>query len=522
MQRGDSILAPWAQRGADILAAAWEGRGVTGVPEIRIRIANRGQVRGDGEFVLYWMIASRRLGWSFALDRAASWARRLGRPLVILEPLRCGYRWAGDRHHRFVIDGMAGHAARLAGSEVLYHPYVEPAAGAGQGLLEALGKQACVVVTDDYPAFFLPRMVAAAAARLPVLLEAVDSNGLLPLRAADRDFTAAYHFRRFLQKTLPEHLGQAPEEAPLAAPLPPRLAALPGKVIRRWPAADLGRLRDGGGLAALPIDHGVPAASAEGGEAAGERTLERFLDKRLPLYGEGRNDPAEDVTSGLSPYLHFGHISIHQVFAALASQERWTPERLASTSRGTREGWWGMSLAAEKFLDEAVTWREVGFNMAAHREDYDRWDSLPAWARETLARHEKDPRPNLYSRQDFEDGATHDELWNAAQAQLREEGRIHNYLRMLWGKKVLHWSATPLEALETLIDLNNRWALDGRDPNSYTGIFWCFGRYDRPWAPERPVFGTVRYMSTESTRRKFRVDAYLKRYSGKTAQMSLL
>jgi deoxyribodipyrimidine photo-lyase len=481
-------------------------------------------VRADGRYVLYWMTAFRRLGWSFALERAAGWARRLGRPLVILEPLRCGYRWASDRHHRFVLDGMAGHAALLAGSNVLYHPYVEPAAGAGKGLIAALAKEACVVVADDAPIFFLPRLLAAVAPRLAVLLEAVDSNGLLPLRAADRDFTAAYHFRRFLQQVLPEHLACFPAEDPLAAPLPPRLPGLPPEIARRWPAADLKWLR-GGSLSALPIDHDVPPVPGmTGGDEAAGRVLDRFLDERLPRYGEGRNDPGDDVTSGLSPYLHFGHVSIHQVFAALAKRERWSPERLARTASGAREGWWGMEPAAEKLLDEAVTWREVGYNMASRRTDSERYESLPDWARGTLAKHEKDPRPALCSRAEFAAGTTHDELWNAAQGQLREEGRIHNYLRMLWGKKVIEWSASPREALATLVELNNRWALDGRDPNSYSGIFWCFGRYDRPWAPERPVFGSVRYMSSASTRRKLRVDAYVKRYARQpetAAQMSL-
>jgi deoxyribodipyrimidine photo-lyase len=502
---------------------------VTTIPDLRIRACNSRPVREDGDFVLYWMTACRRLGWSFALERAAGQARRWRKPLVILEPLRCGYRWASDRIHRFVLDGMADHASRLAASEVLYHPYAEPEPGAGKGLLAALGARACLVVTDDFPAFFLPRMVAAAGSRLPVRLEAVDSNGLLPLRAADKDFVTAAHFRRFLQRVLPEHLEQAPAEDPLAEPLPPRLKALPAAIVRRWPAADAGLLA-GGSLAALPIDHSVPpVAGTRGGDAAGERTLARFLDERLERYGAGRNDPGEEVTSELSPHLHFGSVSPHQMLAAVAARERWTPERLGRRATGAREGWWGMSAAAEKFLDEAVTWREVGYNMAAHRTDFEDYESLPEWARTTLARHESDPRTALYPRAGFEAAATHDELWNAAQGQLREEGRIHNYLRMLWGKKVLHWSRTPREALATLIDLNNKYALDGRDPNSYTGIFWCLGRYDRPWPPERPVFGTVRYMTSESTRRKFKVDGYIARFGAKSGvtgrrdlQMSLL
>jgi deoxyribodipyrimidine photo-lyase len=495
---------------------------IPAIPAIRVRAANTEPSARNGDFVLYWMIAARRLGWNFALERAANEARRLKKPLVILEPLRCGYRWANDRIHRFVLEGMADHAARLAGSNVTYLPYVEPTPGAGKGLLAALAGHACLVVTDDFPAFFLPRMVAAAGAQLQVRLEAVDSNGLLPLCAADKDFVTAAHFRRFLQKALPEHLQHAPAENPLARTLPERLEALPPAIAERWPAA-APELLAGGSLAALPIDHAVPPVAAlPGGDAAAERTLHRFLDERLERYGQGRNDPGEDVTSTLSPYLHFGNVSIHQVFAAVAARERWTPERLAGRPTGAREGWWGMSPAAEKFLDEAITWREVGYNMATHREDFERYDSLPEWARATLEKHESDPRPHLYSHERFEAGETHDELWNAAQGQLREDGRIHNYLRMLWGKKILEWSASPREALETLIDLNNKYALDGRDPNSYAGIFWTLGRYDRPWPPERPVFGVVRYMSSDSTRRKFKVDGYVARYGRKTAQMSLL
>ena len=495
---------------------------MTAIPDIRLRDCNREEIRPKGEFVLYWMTAFRRLGWNFALERAAEWSRQLGKPLVVLEPLRCGYRWANDRIHRFVIDGMADHARQLQGLDILYHPYVEPAPGAGQGLLEALGKRACVVVADDYPAFFLPRMLAAAAQQVTVRLEAVDSNGLLPLRAADKDFVTAYHFRRFLQKVLPEHLEHPPEEDPLAEPLPRRLKALPAEVLKRWPAASPEILK-GGSLAALPIDHSVPpVVGTRGGDTAGSEVLERFLDERLDRYGEGRNDPGEEVTSALSPHLHFGSVSPHQAFAALAARERWTPERLGRGTRGAREGWWGMSPPAEKFLDEAITWREVGYNMASHREDFERFESLPDWARTTLAKHEKDPRPHLYTPAQFEAASTEDELWNAAQGQLLAEGRIHNYLRMLWGKKVIHWSRTPREALDVLVHLNNKYALDGRDPNSYSGIFWCFGRYDRPWAPERPVFGTVRYMSTESTRRKFKVNAYVERYAPRAGQMSLL
>ena len=155
-----------------------------------------------------------------------------------------------------------------------------------------------------------------------------------------------------------------------------------------------------------------------------------------------------------------------------------------------------------------MTWRELGYNMSSHRDDYDQYESLPDWVQATLAKHEGDPREQVYSLDEFATAATHDPLWNAAQTQLVREGRIHNYLRMLWGKKILEWSATPRDALATMIELNNRYALDGRNPNSYSGIFWTLGRYDRPWGPERPIFGSVRYMSSDNTRKKLRANDY--------------
>ncbi len=160
-----------------------------------------------------------------------------------------------------------------------------------------------------------------------------------------------------------------------------------------------------------------------------------------------------------------------------------------------------------------MTWRELGFNLCAKRADYDRYESLPLWCRTTLEEHAGDRRSPAYSLAEFETAATHDPLWNAAQVQLVREGRIHNYLRMVWGKKILEWSASPRAALEIMIELNNKYALDGRDPNSYSGIFWILGRYDRAWGPVRPVFGKIRYMSSENTARKVRVKDYVARYA---------
>jgi deoxyribodipyrimidine photo-lyase len=460
------------------------------------------------------MIAFRRARWNFSLDRAVEWCRELGKPLLVLEALRCGYPWASDRLHRFVIEGMAENARRFANSVAHYFPYVEPAEGAAKGLLEALCERACVVVTDDFPCFFIPRMIETAARTCAVRLEAIDSNGLLPLWAAPRAFATAFSFRRFLQAELPKHLEDRPARDPLARSALPRMKSLPREIFRRWPVANSRMVSASSEvLAGLPINHAVSSALAAGGSAAAETCWRSFLKWRLAGYLEDRNEPQLEGSSGLSPYLHFGHISAHQVFWDLAGSEKWTGAKLALRATGSRTGWWRMSEAAESFLDQFVTWRELGFNFCTHHRNYNRYESLPDWARATLEKHSGDRRKWRYSLREFEAARTHDPLWNAAQTQLVREGRLHNYLRMLWGKKILEWSKTPRQALHVMIELNDKYALDGRDPNSYSGIFWCLGRYDRPWGPEREIFGTVRYMSSENTARKHPVKQYIKKYT---------
>lgn len=486
------------------------------VEPLRLRRANDAPLRPERGFVLYWMTAFRRTRFNFALQRAVDLAVELRHPLLVFEALRSDYRWASDRFQRFVADGMRDNAAACRERGVAYHPYLEAKPGASKGLLRALAAQAAVVVTDDYPAFFLPKMLAAAGAAIDVRLEAVDSNGLLPLRAAPRVFGRAVDFRRFLQKTLPTHLQRMPRAEPL------RHAGLsvgwtpPADLMTRWPVAPSALLEGHRGFEDFSIDHEVgPVREPGGAQAAGER-WQSFLEDKLHRYGADRNDPDDEVSSGLSGHLHWGHISPHEMFTDLAHREGWRAELLAARASGQRSGWWGMSAAVESFLDELVTWRELGFNMAWQSDDYEQYDSLPAWARSTLEAHRTDPRPHVYDLATFRAARTHDEIWNAAQRQLVRDGRIHNYLRMLWGKKILEWTADPKDALDVMVELNNRYAVDGRDPNSYSGIFWVLGRYDRPWGPERPIYGKVRYMTSDSTRKKVRLRKYLREHSGQS------
>lgn len=487
---------------------------VPSVPALRIHTANDAPVRADGDYVLYWMIANRRSQWNYSLDRAVQWSEELKKPLLILEAVRCDYPWASDRLHAFILQGMADNRHHLSGKSVRYYPYVETEAAAGKGLVEAFAAQASVVVTDDFPCFFLPRMVRKVANRLSVKCESIDSNGLLPLQAADRVFTRAYDFRRWLHKNLAPFLEDAPQEDPLVDFAFP-VAEISTDIRDRWPeASDELLTATPKVLSKLPIDHQVCPAGLNGGTSAGSQMIHCFLTDRLARYADERNDAENEAVSGFSPYLHFGHLSAHEVFARIVQREQWTPAELAEKGNGSREGWWGMSREAESFLDQLITWRELGYNMSWQNDNYLQFESLPEWAQITLAKHSSDPREYLYDLSEFEAAVTHDEVWNAAQRQLVRNGRIHNYLRMLWGKKIVEWSPTPRDALSVMIELNNKYAVDGRNPNSYSGIFWVLGRYDRAWGPERPVFGKIRYMSSPNTVRKLKLKGYLKEYSG--------
>jgi deoxyribodipyrimidine photo-lyase len=486
------------------------------VPPDRIRGCNAQEVSGSGDFVLYWMTAFRRRRYNFALQRAVWWAAELRKPLLVVEGLQRRYPWASARFHAFLLRGMRDNLRDFQGSAALYYPFAETPGTPACGMIRSLASRACVVVTDDFPAFEIPSWIRAAAAPSPVLVEKVDANGLLPVRAG-AVFRTAHAFRRFLHRNLPAQLDALPQCDPLEGLDLPGVK-LPPAFRQRWPALSARELDSAETMAAGLVEDSEarPVSGVSGGPAAARRRLRDFLE-RLESYDAARNDPDADAGSGLSPYLHFGHIGSHEIFAGIAANERWTTARIRARAAGSRAGWWGMSPGAEAFLDQTVTWRELGFNACAQRPDYDRYDSLPDWARRTLELHAADRRPFLYTLEQFEGAATHDRLWNAAQAQLRQEGRIHNYLRMLWGKKILEWSASPEQALEIMIHLNNKYALDGRDPNSYTGIFWTLGRYDRPWGPERPVFGTVRYMSSENAARKLHLRSYLARYGGTAA-----
>jgi len=484
-----------------------------GYNQARLRRLNDARNNGRGAYVLYWTQAYRRLDHNHALDYALRCAGEMQKPLVVYEGLRLDYPWASRRFHRFVLEGMRDSAAAAAALGISYWPYVETKEQPARGLLLKIADAAALVVTDDFPCFVVPGQSAALARHTRAPVFAVDANSVVPLSLLGAAVGAAAHLRPRIHKAFAEAWAHRAARRPV---VPAAARAMVDAPFEVW---DPGRLEES--LRALPFDAAVPEVPGMvGGSRAAKKRLREFVKKRLRGYAEDRSDPtapAQGHASGLSPYLHFGHIAIEEVAeAALATLGDFRPEELRVHNRGKREGYFSEDADVNSFLDEALTWRDVGFQWhwtrGADTASLER--ALPGWALASLRVHEGDQRSHLYTPEAWEAGATHDPLWNAAQRELCATGTIQNYLRMLWGKKVIEWSRTPAEAYQTLVHLNNKYALDGRDPNSYTGILWCFGLFDRPWAPERPVLGVLRYMSSDNTARKFKLGPYYEYVNG--------
>ncbi|MBL20423.1 MAG: deoxyribodipyrimidine photolyase [Euryarchaeota archaeon] len=502
--------------------------------EPRIRVLKELPVDNSGEFVVYWMTATRRYRYNAALERAVELAISIKKPLLVVEGVSIRHRWTSERVVTFMVQGLVENIETFRGLQVSYLPWVENHKDSGDGLLKRISNRAAAMVIDDYPTYLPLWVMNRAKETTSVRLEAVDSTGVIPMKMSEKEFSTAHSFRRFVQKNLLEAFQSAPKENPLeGVETDLRVDADKLSEIQKNTSFDstplewMWRVAQGGSigraaLAPLNIDHEVRSIRTKiGGYSEARRRLDSFLRNKLGRYDVGRNDTDDGAASGLSPWIHFGHISSYEILYSILEKESWTPGDLdeASTGRGSRAGWWGLSAGAEAFVDQLITWRELGYNFAFHRDDHHSIESIPEWATVTLSDH-SDDRGGIYTFEQIEAAETEDEVWNAAQRQLKEEGLIHNYLRMLWGKRILEWAPSPADAADWMIKLNDRWALDGRDPNSYTGIFWVMGRHDRPWGPKRPVFGSVRYMSSANTKRKLKLDGYLEQWSAGTSSWS--
>ena len=489
----------------------------------RLRVVNDKEVFVDGEYVLYWMIAARRFNYNAALEYAAKLAENYGKPLLVVEEISTSHKFANDRITSFVIQGMVENTSIFKEHNIRFIPWVETPLSGPMGLLKTLAKRACLIVTDDFPTYYPLSATKAAGRSLNRKVIAVDSNGVFPMSWTSSAFSTAHSFRRFIHANFSRCRETWPQKVPINTDYDYSISDdLYRSIIQECsvkipPYEWLWRCSEGGStgkkaLSTIDIDHDVqPVRQARGGRNTAAKKLAVFLKNRLNRYNVDRNNIEKPSVSGLSPWLHFGHISSIEIVGKILDSEKWTPENITTSRKGAREGWWGLPAGVESFLDQIITWRELGFNNAFHNPNHNKYESIPEWAKLTLSEHTDDERM-LYTFEQIENAETHDEVWNAAQQELLQTGIIHNYLRMLWGKRILEWAQTPEQAVEWMIELNDKYALDGRDPNSYTGIFWVLGRHDRAWGPERAIFGKIRYMSSENTKKKLKLKPYLQQF----------
>ena len=436
----------------------------------RIQVLNS-RPAGNGRYVLYWMQSSHRTTANLALELAVARANELRIPVLACFCTDISYPGATFRHYQFMAEGLlgAGRALENLGIRLVLLP------GPPESAVPDCAEDAALVVTDVGYLSLHRQWREDVAKGIGCQLIQVEDNVVVPVRTASvREEWSAGTIRVKIRRHMMNHLES------------------PGAIRAEYPSFSLDTVgspyQDAEMLPSLAKDGlGSPSPIYRGGQDEAVRRLERFISRDLARYPLLRNDPASSVLSGMSPYLHFGQVS--PIYIARRVLESGDP-------------------AAESFLEEMIVRRELSMNFVTYNILYDRYDGLPAWSRKTLALHSRDPREYLYVLEEFEKAQTHDPYWNAAQKEMLVTGKMHGYMRMYWGKKILEWSESPEQAYQTALSLNNRYELDGRDPNGYAGVAWCFGKHDRAWS-ERPVFGKIRYMNANGLKRKFRIDDYV-------------
>ena len=461
--------------------------GAYGIPEglakiidqPRVLVRRDGAPRKDGRCIVYWMQRAMRIHENPALDVAIEAGNLLGLPVVVFFSVIPNYPNANLRHYHFLAQGLRDveeDAAKLGvGFVVRRHPD-----NSLESFLEEC--EAALLIGDENPCREPERWRAVLARRLKLPFWTVDADVVVPSRIFGRTFVLLHHFRPHLKAELPKYLVSASKIEPLH----------PWKPGKRLACISL----DGDITAGFTkLDRTVGSVDTfTGGTHAALKRLGEFVRADLKDFERLRNHPEVKGTSRLSPYLHFGNIG--PLTIALAVQDA-VKKGFASESAG------------EKFLDELIGWRELAVLFVKHEPNYDNWECAAPWARKTLVEHAGDRRER-YSLEQLERGETADDLWNAAQREMVVTGWMHNYMRMYWAKKILEWAPDPARAFEWAVTLNDRYELDGRDPNGYAGIAWAMvGRHDRPWF-DRPVFGLVRPMSGTSLRKKFDAEAYIR------------
>ena len=447
------------------------------IHETRIHRLNA-QPPCDGRYVLYWMQQAQRAEFNHALEYAVVQANALHLP-VIAGFVLSSFPEANRRHYQFMLEGLRETQHRLARRGIGFCLRQ----GTPENIIPELARNAALLVGDMGYLRVQREWRKAVARRIACPFIVVESDVIVPVEtASDHEEFAARTLRPKIHRLLPGYLKPLPERTVSV----PSLDLVKTSLPLENPASICHQLH---------VDESVPPVSGlSGGFSAANRQLEHFLHHRLSDYAASNSDPVLDACSHMSAYLHFGQISALDI--ALRVSESDVPRA-----------------AIDAFLEQLIVRRELSMNACWFNPGYDRFDTLPAWARKTLNEHRQDKRDFVYTRAQWEAGATHDPCWNAAQAEMVQSGQMHNYMRMYWGKKLIEWSRTPEEAFETALYLNNKYEIDGRDPNGFVGVAWCFGRHDRAWT-ERPVFGKLRYMNANGLNRKFDMQAYLERWLG--------
>ena len=443
--------------------------------DARVTVRRKGAPDPAGCAVVYWMQRAQRARDNAALDSAIDLGNLLGLPVVAFFGLVSAFPSANLRHYRFMIDGLADVARLLERRGVRFVVRSGETPGVDWFCREV---GAAIVIGDENPLRGPERWRQRLAQAIAVPFWTVDADVVVPSRLLEKEQFAARTIRPRIHRQLDWALVGSAETAARVRWSPRR------KVASLGPGPDLMTLVKGDRL--VP-----PVGDLIAGPTEAHRRLRAFVSGRLRGYADGRNHPEIDATSRLSPYLHFGHLGPREVARAVSAADAPAGDRRA-------------------FLEEVIVRRELAVNFVRFNPRYDSIDGCERWARATLDRHREDRREFVYSERQFEQAETHDPLWNAAQRQMVDSGWMHGYVRMYWAKKILEWTASPEEAMEIAIRLNDKYQLDGRDPNGYAGIAWAIGgKHDRAWGPERPVFGTVRYMSHASTSRKFDSRRYI-------------
>jgi deoxyribodipyrimidine photo-lyase len=439
----------------------------------RIHELNHESVKDRG-FVLYWMQGAQRADYNHALEYAILQANQRQKPVVAAFSLADDFPEANLRHYTFMLHGLKETQAALAKRGVqlvILH-------GSPEQTFPKLAKQADMLLMDDGYLRIQRQWRDSIAHSVDCLTCQVATNLIVPVEeASDKENFSAGTLRPRIHRQLEKYLVPLKHRNPKHGSL--------GLTFKSIDLRNIGNV-----LKQLKIDRSVePSPLFSGGTSEAKKRLRQFITDKLDDYADKHNDPTLDYQSNLSPYLHFGQIS--PLYIALEIMKTDSPGK-------------------EAFLEELIVRRELSHNFVYYNRRYDQYDALPPWALRTLNFHAKDKREYVYSLDQFENAQTHDPYWNAAQMEMVITGKMHNYMRMYWGKKILEWTKTHQEAFAIALALNNKYELDGRDPNGFAGVAWCFGKHDRPWG-ERPVFGKIRYMNAAGLKRKFKTDAYIEK-----------